>query len=379
MFFCLKKNKFFLVFEYIFLVAFSVYAEDDDEFNLNYILNDKAFVFDVEAEYNYWMPNECYFLNYDIQGLPLLKVDAKATIDRLPEFCFQWETNLKKSTTNDILAEHNSSDGVKAFYNKFRFFLNLGEKIGQLSHYNPWRNNRSWELSYIRETFRISVSPSLSNIYYMDETGNVSFLDKSDSLTMYTKFEEVAISHIWQEEAHGILILPALINIMFSRSSDANIGFSNLDTSFGAYFNTWQKPYSVTQIISAGEINGYSNVVYAARFFSVGLTEQLWYASKYFYFKNKMNMGIAWVKLTDSQKLSDSSSPVFMQFNIYPQMGLHLPIVDKHFYLNVFGSCDWGCMLGVTINSTSESLFTFSGLINSDILCKVSISASAIF
>ena len=133
MFFCLKKNKFFLVFEYIFLLAFSVYAEDDDEFNLNYILNDKAFVFDVEAEYNYWMPNECYFLNYDIQGLPLLKVDAKATIDRLPEFCFQWETNLKKSTTNDILAEHNSSDGVKAFYNKFRFFLNLGEKIGQLS------------------------------------------------------------------------------------------------------------------------------------------------------------------------------------------------------------------------------------------------------
>lgn len=361
------------------LITSFAFCADTDEFNLNYVLNDKSFLVDAEVEYNYWFPNECYFLNYETKGIPLLKLDAKATIDGWPEFHVKWETNLQKSETDDILAAHKENDGLKDAYNKLQLITSFGRRVGSLAHYNPWRNNRNCELTFTRETFRIGVKPNMSNIYFIDTDGEIYDMERSEKLVMYTKFDELGLTF----NTHGILMLPAFFRLLFvSNSEDVNIRETTMETSLGGYFSTWQKPYSVEQIITSGFTSGYDNVVYAARFFSLGLTEKSCYAGKIFYFKNKFNMGIAWVKLTDDQELFDTTSPIFMQFNIAPEMGFHIPIVKEHLYLNILGSVDWGCMMGVNVNpddSDGSSPLMFTGFINSDAIVRGNLSLTAMF
>ena len=161
------------------------------------------------------------------------------------------------------------------------------------------------------------------------------------------------------------MILPAIFAMLFIDSREKiDYGITNLYATIGPYFSKWQKPYSVSQIISGGNVSANKNTVYSTKFFSFGAVEKLCYAGEYFYFNNKINWGIASAKLTKSRVLVDSSSLLFMQFNIEPEVGFHFPMLNHHCVFSCYASGNWGCMFGITISDGNESLFDFSSIIN---------------
>ena len=78
-----------------------------------------------------------------------------------------------------------------------------------------------------------------------------------------------------------------------------------------------------------------------------------------------INWGFAIVQLTKNNGLRDNTSPIFMQFNIEPEVGTHLPLLNHHVVLSCYASCNWGCMLGVTISSEEDKILAFSSFVNS--------------
>ena len=59
-----------------------------------------------------------------------------------------------------------------------------------------------------------------------------------------------------------------------------------------------------------------------------------------------------------------------MQFNIEPEFGVHLPLLNHHCILSCYASGNWGCLLGVTISSDEDEILAFSSFINSDVILK---------
>ena len=364
-----------------FSYANSYWGEDTKEYAS---FMDKGFVFKADASYSYsaWIPNQSYLLDYNTKGLPLAKLDAEVTFKKLfPTIRVSWETTYfdMKSIGDEkgLFQQHRRNDGLKSTYNKIKGIVGLGRIIGSNfynQHYNPWRTNSNVSLYYNRETFRIGVSPSVNGLRYCDFDGSdlVAF-PIDETMFQYTKFEEMGIDI----NSNGKMILPAIFSLLFINSNSAmDFGITNLDTTIGPYFSMWQKPYSVTQIISDGSSNGSEKDIYSAKFTSFGAVEKWCYAGEYFYFNNKINWGFAIVQLTKSKVLYDNTSPIFMQFNIEPEFGFHLPLMNHHIVLSCYASGNWGCMLGVTISSEDDSLLAFSSFINSDLILKGTVAVT---
>jgi len=352
-------------------VCISIFAVDTDEYSRFY---DKDYVVKLNAgvEYNQWFPDESFLLNYKTTGLTLLKGDIQIThsFKFLPEINLNYETNLGGKDTDDILLEQQKNDGLRAVYNKIKLIAGWGNRIENFAerfgYYNPWRSNSNVEFYFSRETFRISVTP-VYNMYYCDYDGNVSFLSSDDTLTMYTKFDELQLDF----NTKGKLIIPLLFNALFSNPyAMTDVINSSLDTQLGGYYTMWQKPYSVTQILTGGEVSGYDNLIYAAKFNAAGLVENITHAGKIFYFHSQCNMGIAWVNLSNGQNLSDSSSPLFMHFKLDETAGFHIPMFSDRVNLNLYGNFNWGFMVGVAPDSSGNSALTVTSFINSDLLIK---------
>lgn len=362
-------------------VLHAAFTEDTKDYD-RFFTKNYAIKVDVGTEYNYWIPDKSNYLDYDTTGLSLLKTDLKVTHNMmyLPEFHVNYETSLSGSNSSDILKEQEKNDGLKAAYNKLNLIAGWGKRIAdydnKFNYYNPWRPNSKVELFYSRETFRISVKPTVSDLYYVDYDGTVSQFSTNNTLTMYTKFEEMQLNF----DTKGFLIMPCLLGALFGDPNTVtNITNIGLDTQLGAYYDTWQKPYSTSQILTAGDISGYDNVVYDSKFQAAGLVEKFYYAGKYFYFDNQFNLGIAWVNLSSDETLSDSSAPIFMQFKIRPTAGFHLPLFKDRLCLNVYGTGEWGCLVGVASNQEGTSALTITSFINSDVLLKTNFSVTYIY
>ena len=361
--------------------ANSYWGEDTKEYAS---FMDKGFVVKADASYSYnaWIPNQSYLLGYSTKGLPLAKLDTEITFKRIfPTIHVSWETTYfdMQNIGNEkrLFMQHKANDGLKSSYNKIKGIVGLGRIIGNNfynQHYNPWRNNSNVSLYYNRETFRIGVSPKVSGLRYCDFDGtNLIDFPVDETLFQYTKFEEMGVDI----NSNGKMILPAIFSLLFINSNSAmDFGITNLDTTIGPYFSMWQKPYSVTQIISDGSSNGSEKDIYSAKFTSFGAVEKWCYAGEYFYFNNKINWGFAIVQLTKSRVLQDNTSPIFMQFNIEPELGVHLPLVNHHIVLSCYASGNWGCMLGVTISSEDDKILAFSSFINSDVILKGSVAVT---
>ena len=338
---------------------------------------DKGFVVKADASYSYnaWIPNKSYLLDYSTKGLPLAKFDTEITFKRIfPTVRVSWETAYfdmnNIGNPRGLFIQHEKNDGLKSSYNKIKGIVGLGRILGNNfynQHYNPWRTNSNVSLYYNRETFRIGVSPRVEGLRYCDFEGDLIGFPPDKTIYQYTKFEEMGVDI----NSNGKMILPAIFSLLFINSnSSMDFGITNLDTTIGPYFSMWQKPYSVTQIISDGSSNGSEKDIYSARFTSFGAVEKWCYAGEYFYFNNKINWGFAIVQLTKSRILQDNTSPIFMQFNIEPEFGVHLPLLNHHCILSCYASGNWGCLLGVTISSDEDEILAFSSFINSDVILK---------
>ena len=358
----------------------SFFGDDTKEYSS---FMDKGFVVKADASYSYsaWIPDQTYLLDYSTKGLPLAKLDTEITFKRIfPTIRLSWETAYFDIYNIDnqgkLFAQHERNDGLKSSYNKLKGVVGLGRILGNNfynQHYNPWRTNSNVSLYYNRETFRIGVSPTESGVKYCDFDGTERDFPMDKTIYQYTKFEEMGVDI----NSNGKMILPAIFSLFFLNSNSAmDFGITNLDTTIGPYFSMWQKPYSVTQIISNGNTNGRKKDIYSAKFTSFGAVEKWCYAGEYFYFNNKINWGFAIVKLTDSDTLHDTSSPIFMQFNIEPELGVHLPLVNHHIVLSCYASGNWGCLLGVTISSEEDKLLAFSSFVNSDVILKGTVAVT---
>ena len=362
-----------------------IFADDTKDYSS---FMDKGFVIKADASYSYsaWIPNKSYLLDYTTKGLPLAKFDAEVTFKRVfPTIRVSWETAFfdinNIGNTRGLFYEHEKNDGLKSSYNKIRGIVGLGRIFGnnfQHQYYNPWRTNSNVSLYYNRETFRIGVTPTVSGLKYCDfEETDLKGFPEGRYVYQYTKFEEMGVDI----NSNGKMILPAIFSLFFLDSNNKmDFGITALDTTIGPYFSMWQKPYSVTQMVSNGDNNASENIIYSTKFTSFGAVEKWCYAGEYFYFNNKINWGFAIAQLSKSHVLIDSTSLIYMQFNIEPEVGFHLPLLNHHLIISGYASGNWGGMYGVTINAnTNDSqILTFSSFINSDLILKASLAVTYI-
>lgn len=346
---------------------------------------DKGYVAKLNVDYgfNFWFPEPSRAVKYETWGIPITTFDFDVHFKQfIPDIHLTWETSFtdseNKNNERGLLIQHKKNDGLKSAYNKIKLFCGFASLFGnndRYDYYNPWRSNTNIGVSYNRETFRIGVTPRFSGLRYRDYDGNISTLEDEKAFYQYTKFEEISIDI----NSNGKMILPAIISLVFlfdkdSNCSTSNFGATSLDTTIGPYVSWWQKPYSTTQIVSGGINSGKANTIYSAKFFSVGAVEKWCYAGEVFYFNNKINWGIASVMLSKDKILFDSDSQLMMQFNIEPEVGVHLPLVNHHVILSCYGSCNWGFLFGVTSNTKDDTLLDFSSFINGDLIVNANIS-----
>jgi len=363
----------------LFLLSLSLFAYSQEDKGYNHLM-DKGFVVELNSDYefNYWLPAYSSCFEYTTKGLSLAKYDIDLISRYFPRINASWETSFSLDGYDNpaLLFEHKRNDGLKAYYNKFKFLIGFGSLLKNASnenYYSPWQNNYKYSLNYSRETFRIGVTPRYSGLRYCDYEGNKTSLSEDSTLWQYTKFEEID----FDIDTNGKMMLLALFDLLFNGSSLGVID-SKLKTSVGPYVSWWQKPYNTRQAISAGRTSGNDNTVYYAKFYSAGAVEKWHYENNYFYFNNQLNWGLALVKLSQNTVFLDSSSLLQMQFNIIPQVGFHFPLLNHRVIFSGNALINWGFLMGVTIDDDDESWLEMASFINSDILLQASLSLTVL-
>lgn len=325
-----------------------------------------------EASYNYnfWMPDESYNLNYYTEGLQNFKIDTRVNFSFpiLPELRFTWETNFNSQIQDELLKAHSQSTALERSYNKLMFVAGFGKRFSSLTgkSFDPRISNSSFDLSYSKETFLISVEPSYGNLYFAPYTSSsLQLFQEGQELSMFTKFEEIKGTFA----TDGTAILPALFSALFG--GDTNVmEFDGADTRLGGYYAQFYKPYSVTQILSVGSTSGNRDYIYNAFFRSYGLVEEYSFMGEYASFTMQLNLGIAEIDLQKGFALEDTESPLFFYYKHSTALNFHIPIMEKGIYLNLGGAFDWSFMWGGNYNAETELIETKS-FINSDMIFKV--------
>ncbi len=331
-------------------------------------LIDKGFNFMLNSEYVYnkWEPNESYCLNYYTEGIQYYKFEAKLSHDLevLPELKFSWETNFNAKNQDELLRVHNSISPLENAYNKIMFVAGFGKSDDD---FNPYRSNSIFDLSYSKETFFISVTPTTDYLYYapFNSSGDVS-LSEGENLDMFTKFEEIQGTF----RTGGFAVLPFLISSFCGGDVIEIMSVKGMDTRLGVYYATFQKPFMVNQVYSSGYTSGDYNYIYNARFNSYGLVEKYGYYGKVFLLDMQLNFGLAQIKLRNDSRLEDSESPLFFHCKMRTNMGFHIPIANAKVNLSLLGSLDWSFMYGGTYNSETQHIESKSYL-NDDTIFKV--------
>ncbi|MCQ2592206.1 MAG: hypothetical protein MJ188_05425 [Treponema sp.] len=334
---------------------------------------DKGFVVKLNADYEYssWIPDQASMLDYVTVGLPLAKYEAVLYTRFLPEIKLNYETSFGKRPQKMLLKQYAMNDGLGEYYNKMKIVVGIADIFHLFNthydYFNPWRSSADIKLSYSREAFRIGVTPKYSDLKFCDEDGTLSSMPVGKTLFQYSKFDEIDLDF----STNGKLFLPYIYSLLFNRDGVEGKIETDMETSFGLYTSWFSKPYSVTQTMGA-QTTGKTNVIYNANFYSAGFVEKMCYAGDIFYFNMTMNMGLAAVMLSNSTILLDSNSLAFMQFNLFPEVGFHLPILNHRLIFSAYVSGNWGFLYGVNFNSDTDddSILEFTSFINGDLIIK---------
>lgn len=316
-------------------------------------------------DYNWWMPDESYKLDYYTEGFQSLKFEValEHDIPFLPTLKVDWETNFGAQMQDELFKAHNHETVLETVYDKIKVVGGFGETLSELG---LWKSNNLVDISYSKETFFIEVSPSYTDLWYAPYNSNdIIKFEAGEKLSMFTKFEEIDLTF----STGGFAVLPMLMTTLFGGDIEEVMDLEGFDTRLGLFYATFQKPYSVTQVASYGTVSGNRNYIYNTKFQTYGIIESYSISSDYVHFLMKMNLGMSRIKLQNDYLFEDSESPYFFYYKHAMELGLHLPIGNR-IYLSAAGSFDWSFLFGGTYDSETENYET-SSFLNSDMLFKV--------
>jgi hypothetical protein len=352
----------------IFLLGLNPYRVSSQSFS-DLITNGVNLFTEGSFNYNFWMPDESYRLDYQTEGFQNIKIDTRFThaIPILPELRFTWETNFNARNQDELLQVHNQATSLETSYNRLMFLAGFGKRFARKTGrgFDPRRSNSIFDLSYSKETFYISVSPNSGTLYFApyNSTSLQTFFEGSE-LSMFTKFEEIKGTF----NTDGFAILPAFFSALFGGNAEV-MELSGADTRLGGFYAQFFKPYNITQVISYGSSSGNRDYIYNARFQSYGLVEEYSFMGDYASFKIQMNLGLAQINLQEKLLLEESESPLFFYYKHSMNLQIHIPIWQSRLLLNLGGAYDWSFMWGGQYSAESELIETKS-FINSDMIFK---------
>jgi len=355
----------------IILFSEKAYANDFSDLFNNAPLFPHCLSLKADFVWNGWLPNKASSLDYYTEGIQYFRFEGRFThaIPFVPEVFFQYETNfLPESSQQELLAVHDSVSAIENVYNKIKIVAGFGKR---LDSFNPNRSNSFFDISYTKETFFIQVNPNVGGLFYAPYgSGQAVALNRGDTLSMFTKFEEINGTF----KTPGIAILPTIYSLLFMDETQDVIDFDDTwETRLGGYYATFQKPYMISQTETSGGVSGETNFIYNARFNAVGVVERYGYYNDWFEFSFQHNLGVAWVNLRESEVLRDTESLLFFHYKIAPTAAVHLPLLNKRINLSLSANLDWGFIWGGQFNFSSFK-FDTSAFVNNDLIFKVSAS-----
>lgn len=346
-------------------------------------------------EYNTWKPQKADELNYDIEGFQIgyAKGAIQHQIPFLPDLKFNWETNFGAKHQDEILRIHNTKSKVEQGYDKLNAILGFGSQTKRIKKGDDevelkyddgsTRTYYGFELSYTKETFYIGVTPATGGLNYAAYYSNRTYgFPEGTKVSQLTKFQEISATGY----TNGQLFIFWIINVFFAASADQDSKMDDqsmifkipeADSRIGVFYATFQKPYSVSQVLTLGEISNAPNTIYNTRFRAVGIKDEISAPSRSSLIARWTNrFGFSWINLRKKESLDDTNSPGFFYFGSELELGFRLKI--KRLQLSLSASGDFGFMQGLNIDDEADQFYATS-FINNDLLLKYKGSLQYVF
>lgn len=330
-----------------------------------YTTTGSIFRLDGGAEYNAWIPYKSSYLDYTIQGIVVGYLDAALFpgIRFLPSLSFHYETNFNTPNQKELMAAQQAGTDLEQAYNKMRF-------IGSFFQNSEGRN--TLEVEYTKETFFISVTPNVPNLYYApyNSEGKIQF-SEGDEISQFTKFQEINATF----DTYGVEILIGLMNALTTGEDMEIRDLSDIfDTRLGLFYAEFYKPYETSMVVGgSGTTTGETNTIYNARFRTVGLIEKIQTRpSGMLVFSYLPRFGISFINLQKGVELQDAETPLFFYYGHEFELGLRLG--SDNFAGKIAASVDFSFMYGGELKTNSETnnaQIDTKSFINNDVLIKV--------
>ncbi|HMW33422.1 MAG TPA: hypothetical protein PKA52_08555, partial [bacterium] len=329
------------------------------------------FNFDGGFEYNTWSPHKTNELKYDIEGFRIGYVRGELVHDIpfIPDMKFNWETNFGAKHQEEILKAHNSMSKLEQGYEKMNAILSFfpeskikkegDEKVEMKNRDGSVRKYHNFEISYTKETFYIGVTPATEGLNYAAyASGKTYGFPYGTSISQFTKFEEISATFY----TDGKLYIFWIINAFFSAAADRESAFSDesrifqfpeADSRIGVFYSTFQKPYSVNQVLTQGEVINSPNTIYNARFQAAGIIDEISSPAQSSLIARWTNrFGYSWINLRKKEDLEDTNSPGFFYFGTEAELGFRIHF--NKFSLNLSASGNFGFMQGLNVDTEAE-------------------------
>lgn len=315
-------------------------------------------------EYNNWYPYQSDYLDYEIEGIKVAYADIALFpgFRLLPNLTFHIETNFNADHQGELMQRRDQSTKIEQAYNKYRF-------IGGFFRNDAGRN--TMEVEYTKETFYISVTPRVSNLYYAPyDSDTVQQFNIGDNVSQYVDFEEINVTF----DTYGISILIGLINALTTGGTAQIYDLSGVaDTRFGIFYAQFHKPYEIDMVSGgSGYTTGERFTIYNARFRTIGLIEKIQTRPYSIVIFNYIpRFGLTFIDLREGEELRDVDTPLFFYYGHEFQLGLR--VGSRDFAGRIVASVDFTFMYGGTMKNNEETgnaQIETRSFINNDVLVK---------
>lgn len=316
-------------------------------------------------EYNNWYPYKSDYLEYYIEGIKVgyLDVSLFPGWKLLPQLSFHYETNFNAKKQQELMQQNSRTTKIEQAYDKLRL-------LGGFFRNDEGKN--IMELEYTRETFFISVTPKISNLYYAPYNSDyVRSFNVGDNISQYVEFQEINLTF----DTGGISILVGIISALTTGGQAQIYDFRGfMDTRLGIFYSFFHKPYEVDMVLGgSGYTTGDTYTIYNARFRTVGLIEKIQtYPTSWFIFAYIPRFGLSFIDLREGEALRDVSTPLFFYYGHEFQIGFR--IGGDNYAGKIVASVDFSFMYGGTMKNNEETgnaQIETRSFINNDVLVKI--------
>ena len=315
-------------------------------------------------EYNNWYPYQSDYLEYDIEGIKVayVVVSLFPGLNFIPMLSFHYETNFNAKNQKELMQRREETTKTEQAYDKLRL-------IG--GFFRNYEGRNVMEVEYTRETFLISVTPVIPDLYYAPyNSDTVQPFNIGDNITQYVDFQEINVTF----DTRGIEILLGIMNALTTGGQAQIYDLSGiLDTRLGLFYSVFYKHYDVDMVVGGSGPSGEQYTIYNARFRTFGLIEKIQTRpNSTFIFNYMPRFGLTFVDLREGEELMDDDTPLFFYYGHEFQVGLR--IGSQNFAGKIVASVDFSFMYGGTMTANDETgnaQIETRSFINNDVLVKV--------